>query len=915
MCGKNIISVLLFGSIFLSCNNKNITNSATNIQGGLYKIQVNCAGPAIGDFQADQPYAPGSWGFTRGGQYWMTSIDTASPGSPPLQVINSMRYSCGASFHYKFDVPNGLYTVGMHFVSPMTVHRIFDVLINDKVVLEHFNPVPRDALISKQFDSIPVVNGLIDISFKANTDAPAISAIEITQTSKRVPPESVPLITKATGGLVRVELDKPSIWWSGTWTDNGGERFCNIPGNAVDFTFKGPVIRLIGSRAPDQGIAEVYINGNTKTTIDSYATKRMVNQILFEKKDLDTAGYHTIRIIVTPHKNQKATGNFASIMAFECREPFNAAEANTDAAFDEVTIIESGKKPFLSPSDWIPVTLPAIAPSAGVTLLEGDLLIAFHRNIEYQLRNWNMKDTWKGWFPDKGGPRPHVWTGWLPGSEDGRRLLGASHILKWSENPELKGLMDKLIMEIAERQRADGYALPYEDTELGKIVYGANNERAAYDRRFFTLGLIDAGIINPDSYSIARRFQDWLYKSPYISTMLDRGLGYQGAQPNLAMYFSPYGKPEDIINHERYFRQDWLLKQLSEHQPAAISRFPLNRPHSYFLTLLISYCDAYRATGDPRYKAAIEGAWKMYHDGYIHTGGSSAICEDGDNGYPYRSYYLTKHTGENCGGAFWIELNHRLLQLSPDDVRYADEIEKTLYNVTLANQDGRGCIRYHTNLVGKKERAGESCTCCEVTNTSLFGNLPELIYSIAKDGLYVNLFSPSRIVWKQDGKDLSLVTQTRFPRDGQVSMTLGSGTPIRSKLRIRIPSWVSGDVALAVNGKEIAKAKSGTYAVIDRTWSDKDIVSFNLNIGFRSTLYTGFNRDPNYDRYALEYGPLLMALIGSEDLDIPADKLTGILSPVAGSPLNFSVTGFPNCRYVPYWQIQEEQFTCFPTMR
>ena len=39
------------------------------------------------------------------------------------------------------------------------------------------------------------------------------------------------------------------------------------------------------------------------------------------------------------------------------------------------------------------------------------------------------------------------------------------------------------------------------------------------------------------------------------------------------------------------------------------------------------------------------------------------------------------------------------------------------------------------------------------------------------------------------------------------------------------------------------------------------------------------------------------------------------LLPIAGSPLHFAIQGHPACKYVPYWQVQGETFTCFPTLR
>jgi uncharacterized protein len=262
----------------------------------------------------------------------------------------------------------------------------------------------------------------------------------------------------------------------------------------------------------------------------------------------------------------------------------------------------------------------------------------------------------------------------------------------------------------------------------------------------------------------------------------------------------------------------------------------------------------------------------------------------------------------------WIDFNHRLLQLYPEQERFAAEIERTLYNVTLANQDAAGNIRYHTNLLGTKDAAKAIGTCCEVTNTVVLARLPELLYSIANDGIYLNLYSPSRITWSQDGSKVTLNTTTEFPDGTKVALKFSVNDPLRMKVRLRIPSWGSGKVAVLVNGQKAATGTAGTYVTLARTWSTGDTVSFNIPIGFRLTRYTGFDRAPDHERYGLEYGPLLMSLVGGTDLNVAADRLIANLLPVLGSPLHFAIAGCPGLKYVPYVHIQDETFTSFPTL-
>jgi DUF1680 family protein len=176
------------------------------------------------------------------------------------------------------------------------------------------------------------------------------------------------------------------------------------------------------------------------------------------------------------------------------------------------------------------------------------------------------------------------------------------------------------------------------------------------------------------------------------------------------------------------------------------------------------------------------------------------------------------------------------------------------------------------------------------------------------------MYSSSNIEWVHQAKKVSLQTHADFPRTTDVSMKLSLDAPAVMKVRLRIPSWATQDVSVSVNGERVTKGAPGSYVTIARTWQDQDAIRFNIPAGFRVSKYTGFNRDSEHDRYALQYGPLLMSLVGENHLNITPQDLVGKLSPVSGSFLEYSVQGHPGCKYVPYVQIQNETFTSFPTM-
>jgi DUF1680 family protein len=395
---------------------------------------------------------------------------------------------------------------------------------------------------------------------------------------------------------------------------------------------------------------------------------------------------------------------------------------------------------------------------------------------------------------------------------------------------------------------------------------------------------------------------------------------------NTRVYLSPVGKPADIQIVQRYFQENYWLDGLARRDETMVWQYPYDRPHNYLLTDIEAYLDLYRATGDRRYLEAVSGAWELYHDDWEHIGGSIAITEFGE--FPPHSYRLTAQsefceTGELCGSSFWTFLNQRLHLLDPDKERYVTEIEKSIYNVGIANQYyGKGLF-YHARLVGKKgDRQVGYCTnsCCEGQGTRLIGSIPEHVYTIAPDGLYVNLFTPSTIVWSQDSSEnFKLAMRTTFPDDPHVEMRLDLAASRHFVLRVRTPSWAIADMTIQINGKTAGAGKPGSYVILDRTWQSGDTVAFTLPIGFRLTRYAGVDQIADGERYALEYGPILLAVVGRNDARLrveggPADALARQLKPIESQFLHFAIDANPEHRYAPYYAIKDETFTCFPVI-
>ena len=573
------------------------------------------------------------------------------------------------------------------------------------------------------------------------------------------------------------------------------------------------------------------------------------------------------------------------------------------------------------PSTWKPAKYRARAPKTGVTLNGGLFQTAMQNNIEYLLASYSTDDLLRQFYERTGKIKNFKPTGsqvfWeedLAGSNAGRFLMGAGNTLCWIDNPELRRRVNVVVDGIEECRLPNGYIMAYpEDT----IFY---SERAAYTRAWLTHGLLEAAYSGNDkALPLLRGYYDWFNQQPFLPDMLRGAIqGGQGMIANTRVGTSPLGKPADAQVIQRYYQEDAWLKGLAKREKEQVWQYPYDRPHCYLLTNLEAYLDLYLITGDPLYRDAVLGAWELYRAHWQQAGGSISIIEFEKD--PPDSNYLRQKLGELCGNSFWVFLSQRFQLLNPDDERFATEIEKSIYNVGIANQDGGTGFRYHAILEGKKEKATHENTCCEGQGTRLLGSLPEHIYSIAPDGLYVHLYEPSTIRWQQGAQPMELIINTRFPFETAVYGSVKTTIPTLANLRIRVPSWAAGKMEISVNGKPVGKGEPGTYLAIKREWSNGDTIEFTVPAALRVNRYVGADQIAGKTRYSVEYGPILLAAVGSSHVDISVDSgrdaehLANHLEPIEGSPLHFTVRGNSGQKFMPYWQVTEEEFTCFPTI-
>ena len=575
-------------------------------------------------------------------------------------------------------------------------------------------------------------------------------------------------------------------------------------------------------------------------------------------------------------------------------------------------------------------------PLHGVTLNQGLFCDVFHNNFAF-LKKIDL-DAALYWFRKKAGKeapgepyRGHFEDN-IKGQTAGMLLMGAGNALRWEENQELRELVDTIVTEIKECSEEDGYLMAVPKEQFGTLEY------PHYVRIWLTYGLYAAALGgNPDALEMLRKWQDWFNTCDDLPIIRYTTLSFQGVVCSPFVYNTPIGKPEDIAVTQQYYEEDWRLGQFIMREAGAIQtrKQPGYEPHPHGTELeaLEGYLDLYRATGKHYYLRAVQNAYQMYREEWQHVGGGIVMCEFLD-AYPGCDWLSPPRPyNELCCTSFWILLNQRFHRLFPEEESYVNEIERSLYNIAIANQDGGEGIRYFAWLDQHKMKSGLVSCCCGV-GTRLYGMLPEFLYSVGEEALYCDIYSASTFDWERAAGTVHITTEANMPYDGSVTIRIRSDAEQRFSVHLRIPAWSEGETTICLDGVPVATGTPGSYTALAQDWQGEHTISFRLEFAWKQTKYRGAEQvyderaEPpvRYTRYALEYGPLLMAFQpkqaearefapggDSENICLSLDPLEyrSWLKP-AGQPLVFETEGAP-FEVVPYFSIDSEtRFSCYP---
>ena len=428
-----------------------------------------------------------------------------------------------------------------------------------------------------------------------------------------------------------------------------------------------------------------------------------------------------------------------------------------------------------------------------------------------------------------------------------------------SEIFKLKG--DSLVNGLTEVQNAlkGGYLSAYPEELINRNIQGKSVWAPWYTLHKLYSGLIDQYLYadNQQALSVVTKMGDWAYNKLKPLSEETRRLMIRNEFGGInESFYNLYA----ITGDERY---RWLAEYFYHNDvidPLKELRDDLGTKHTNtFIPKVIAEARNYELTQNETSKKLSEFFWHTMIDHHTFAPGCSSDKEHFFD--PKKcSKHLTGYTGETCCTYNMLKLSRHLFCWTGDS-SIADYYERALYNHILGQQDPEtGMVTYFLPLLSGSHKLystkENSFWCCVGSG---FEN-----HAKYDKGIYVNLFIPSQVTWKEKG--LTLLQETDFPKEETTRLTLRAEKPRHTTIYLRYPSW-SKNVKVLVNGKKVSvKQKPGSYIAITREWKDGDRIAatYPMQIELEAT-------PDNPNKVALLYGPLVLAgERGTEGMQAPA---------------------------------------------
>jgi DUF1680 family protein len=453
-------------------------------------------------------------------------------------------------------------------------------------------------------------------------------------------------------------------------------------------------------------------------------------------------------------------------------------------------------------------------------------------------------------------------------------------------NDELAARASEVINLVAGAQRDDGYL----DTYFQVAARGREFTDLEWGHELYTLGhLVQAaiawhrGLGDERLLAIARRAVERVRQEmgPGRRELVD---GHPEIEMALVELYRTTGEPQ-YLELARLFverRGKGLLgagrfgpRYWQDHQTVGEAREPAGHAVRQ-LYLDCGVVDVAIETGDENLLAAVVRRWDaMVSSRTYLTGGLGSRQRDEAFGDAFELPPDLAYA-ETCAAIASVMLAWRLL-LATGQARFADLIERTMYNAVLAGISLGGDAFFYSNPLQRRSggaiiQAGPTtsrrapwfaCACCPPNLMRSLATMPDMVATSDDRGIQIHQYASGRIHAELAEGTVTLSIVTNYPWDGDVRLTVEAAPDEEWTLALRVPGWCGGALLNLPGG---SRRMGPGYAEARRSWAPGDEVTLSLDMAARLTL-PDERIDAVRGTVAVERGPIVYAL---EEADLPA---------------------------------------------
>ena len=557
-------------------------------------------------------------------------------------------------------------------------------------------------------------------------------------------------------------------------------------------------------------------------------------------------------------------------------------------------------------------------------------------------------------------PKAQSYTNWentgLDGHIGGHYLSGLSLMYASSGDTAIKNRLDYMISELKRCQDANGNGYiggvpggkkTWDEIASGNIKAGSFDLNGKwvplYNIHKTYAGLRDAYLLagNLTAKEMLIKMADWAVQ--LVSRLSDAQMQdmlrseHGGLNETFADVAAITGN-EKYLRLAHRFSHNLILDPLLHHEDKLTGMHANTQ-----IPKVLGFKRISEVEGNASWEDAARFFWETVVQQRSVSIGGNSISEHFNPVNDFSRMVTSIEGPETCNTYNMLRLSKMLYQTSRDK-KYIDYYERALYNHILSTQHPEtGGLVYFTQMRPGHYRVYSqpqtSMWCCVGSGLESHSKYGEMIYAHTDHELYVNLFIPSELNWKE--KKVRVVQENHFPDEAKTMLTMHPRKATVFTLQLRCPEWVaSGALKISINGKIYPAQNKEGYVAVKRKWKKGDVVVMEIPMQLHVEQLPDHS---NY--YTFLYGPVVLAaktteadqqglfaddsrgghIAGGKQIplkDMPIvvgneNSLPALLTPVKDKPLTFQLNSLFPGKYaagmelIPFFRLHGSRYIIY----